>query len=151
MPKAHRRTGGGARAALFVDSSAWLALVSASDGRHGEAHDAFADAVSARRRLATSTHVLAEVHRLLLHRAGIAPARAFLARVERSTLLTLAHPGPAEHVSALRWLDRLGDQRISYADALGFALMEARGLREVLTFDRHFALAGWRVLPGSTA
>jgi len=148
LQRARRPTGdASAGPALFVDSSAWLALVSASDGRHRDAHDAFARAVADRRSLVTTGLVLAEVHRLLLHRAGIAPARAFLARIERSALVVLVHAGPGEHVAALRWIDRLSDQRVSYADAVGFAVMEARGLREALTFDRHFLAAGWQVVP----
>lgn len=146
MPKVRPATAA-APAALFVDSSAWIALVSASDGRHHDAHLAFERAVAARRPLVTTTLVVAEVHGLLLHRAGIVPARIFLGRLERSALLSLSHPGPAEHVGALRWIDRLKDQRISYVDAVSFAVMAARHIREALTFDRHFTTAGWQSFP----
>ena len=75
MPRRHRRTGSAAAGRLFVDSSGWIALVSARDRHHAEAHERFEAAAAQRRRLITTNLVLAETHRLLLFRAGPQAAR----------------------------------------------------------------------------
>ena len=130
---------------LFVDSSAWIALVSASDGRHAEADAIFRAVVRERTPLLTTNLIIAEVHRLLLHRAGITPARAALDRIATSRLVTLDHATQTHHDAACAWLTRLGDQRITYTDAVSFAVMTARRCRVALAFDDDFVRAGFRV------
>lgn len=44
---------------------------------------------------------------------------------------------------ALTWFRRYQDQRFSFVDCTSFAVMDALGLREALTADRHFATAGF--------
>lgn len=130
---------------LFVDSSAWLAFFSARDQHHAEADDLFRRAAGNRARLLTSNLVVAEVHRLLLFRAGIEPARRALERIEASTLVALQFATSAHHRAACRWLARLADQKLTYTDAVSFSLMEAARIKTVLTFDRDFRIAGFEV------
>jgi uncharacterized protein len=40
-------------------------------------------------------------------------------------------------------------RRLSLVDCVSFEFMGARGLRDVLTLDRHFAEAGFRMLPAT--
>jgi len=133
--------------ALFVDSSAWIALASARDRRHGEVDEAMREALLARTRLVTTNLVLAEVQRWLLFRAGPLPARAILARVEASPAVELTFATREHHTAALEWLEHLGDQRLSYTDAVSFAVMRAARCDTALTFDRDFTVAGFRRLP----
>jgi predicted nucleic acid-binding protein len=146
-----RRTEPDDRAAdrVFVDSSAWFALASTSDGRHAEADAIFRHAVRRRIGLLTTNLVLAEIHRLALVRMGIRPAAALLDRIEASRLVTIVHPDADHHRAARRWLTRLSDQRISYTDAVSFAVMDAAKCRMAMTFDRHFATAGFRQWNGN--
>ena len=95
--------------------------------------------------LITTNLVLAEVQRLALVRMGIRPARAMLDRIEASRLVSLVHATADHHLVARRWLARLADQPISYADAVSFAVMEAARCRVAMTFDRHFAIAGFHI------
>jgi predicted nucleic acid-binding protein len=39
------------------------------------------------------------------------------------------------------------DQRLSYVDAVSFAVMQASGCHAALTFDRRFRMAGLDVVP----
>ncbi len=100
-------------------------------------------AAGARVRLLTTNLVLAEVHRLLLFRAGIAAALAAVDRIAGSDLVTIAYPDADSHRAARTWLTRLGDQVITYTDAISFAVMEAVGCRRVITFDSDFWIAGF--------
>jgi len=45
------------------------------------------------------------------------------------------------------WLERFDDQDFSLTDAVSFAVMTKRGIREALALDRHFCVAGFSVLP----
>lgn len=133
--------------ALFVDSSAWIALASVRDRWHADVDTAMREALRTRARLLTTNLVLAEVQRWLLFRAGPAPARTALSRIETSRAVEIVFSGREHHVPALAWLQRLDDQRLSYTDAVSFAVMRARRCTTALTLDRDFTVAGFRRLP----
>jgi len=147
LPRKSRTTASGrARSAVFVDSSGWIALVSARDSHHAEADALFRDLLSAHRSLVTSNLVIAEVHRLLLHWIGIAAARSFLERIEQSPSVEIVHADERHHRRALKWLDDRADQRLTYTDTTSFAIMQSRRIREALSFDHHFETAGFTCL-----
>ena len=135
------------RAAVYVDSGGWIALLSRRDRHHQEASKLFRAAVKQRVGLITSDLVLAEVHRQLLFRAGIGAALGALNRIARVKEVSVEFVTRADHDSALEWLRRFGDQPFTYADVTSFAVMESRGARQVIGFDHHFQVAGfeqWR-------
>jgi predicted nucleic acid-binding protein len=108
----------------------------------------FRAAASRRSRLLTTDLVLAEVHRFFLFRAGIRPALHALRRIDASALVGVIFTVESHHRTALGWIEKLGDQQISYTDAVSFAVMDEAGCRAVLSFDHDFVLAGfvpWRL------
>lgn len=147
MARQDRKRAAGSGRTVFVDTGAWLALVHPRDNHHAEADGLFRRAAHEKRRLVTTSLVLAELHRLVLFGAGIAAASAVLERLDRSPLLTVDFPTQAHHMRARVWIERLSDQKLTYTDATSFATMEVRRLNIALTFDRHFEIAGfarWR-------
>ncbi len=98
------------------------------------------------RRLLTTNLVLAEVHRLILHRVGIRAARAVVRRMEASPQTTIVLASKGHHRNAIEWLDALSDQVLTYTDALSFAVMQAQGCAEALSFDHDFEIAGFSLL-----
>ena len=144
MPKSGRKIARGvARNSIFVDSSAWIAFFSARDQHHAEVDRMFHRAADEGRFLLTTNLVLAEVHRLLLYRAGTEAAAGALDRIGASALARTEFPGPSQHQAALLWLKKLRRHPISYADAVSFAVMEEVGCKTALSFDQHFRLAGF--------
>ena len=144
LRKPGRSTPGGAvRNSTFVDSSAWIAFFSARDQHHADADRAFRRTVEAKRLLLTTNLVLAEIHRLFLYRAGIGAAAVVLDRIEASPMVKIEYAGERHHHAARIWLKKLSQHPISYADAVSFAVMEATGCKEALSFDHHFRLAGF--------
>ncbi|MGH7821299.1 MAG: type II toxin-antitoxin system VapC family toxin, partial [Candidatus Binatia bacterium] len=132
---------------MYVDSGGWIALFSRRDANHREAKALFHEAARRRHELFTSNLVLAEVHRFILFRAGIAPAVAALERIGRAERLSVEFVTRAVHDAAIAWLRRFADQPFTYTNATGFAVMRSRGSRQAITFDRHFEVAGferWR-------
>src|SRR5690606_1060734 len=97
--------------------------------------------------LLTTNRIIAETHRLTLHRAGVEAAFKALDRIRASSSVTIHFATADDHAAALRWLDRLGPRRVTYTDAISFAVMEASSCTHVLGFDGDFAAAGfslWR-------
>lgn len=130
----------------FVDTSAWIALFSRRDQHHREADRIFRVAVSSKWKLLTTNLILAETHRLILQRVGIKAAAAALAKIQASPLVRIEFESPAHHESAKSWLEKFRDFRISYTDAVSFAVMEASDCREAIAYDQHFRLAGFSQL-----
>jgi uncharacterized protein len=131
---------------LFVDSSAWLAFFSTRDDNHGAAVALFERAIERRAALFTSSLVVAEVHRFVLHRVGIQAAATVLGSLDGSAHLRLVFPDGAHHRAARGWLQKLSDQVITYTDATSFAIMDAERCSAAITFDRDFVVAGFQVL-----
>ncbi len=127
----------------FVDTSAFIALLSSRDQHHVQAEHTFREAAASKRILMTTNLILAEVHRLVLHRAGIRAAAAALNRIESSPLIKVEFATIAHHHSAKAWIAKLSDYPISYTDAVSFAVMESAHCLQAITFDEHFRIAGF--------
>jgi len=128
-----------------VDSSGWIALFSRRDQHHEGADRLFRRAIASRTPLLTTNLILAEIHRLLLHRAGSVAAAAALDKIEASPLVRMEFAGAAHHQAARTWLRKLPMHPISYADAVSFAVMESSGCTKAISFDQHFLLAGFHL------
>jgi predicted nucleic acid-binding protein len=112
-----------------------------------EADRLFRKALERRVLLLTTNLVLAEVHRLTLHRAGVQPALKALDRMGASASVSIHFATAEDHVAALSWLQRSGSRPTTYTDAVSFAVMERTACRQVLGFDGDFLAAGfslWR-------
>ena len=79
----------------------------------------------------------------MLFQAGIAPAVAGLDRIDATPLVRVVYANRDHHRRARAWLVKLGDQRMTYTDAVSFAVMSALRCRTVLTFDSDFLIAGF--------
>ena len=133
---------------LFVDTSAWYPLADAGHPDHKSILDELRLRILAGARIVTTNLVVAETHVLLLRRAGRPAAMAFLESVHQAPN-QVAYATPERVATAItNWLDAFADQSFSMADAVSFAVMDELGIREVLTLDRHFATAGFVMLPG---
>lgn len=149
MSRRHRPgTRGGGPAALFVDSSAWIALFSARDQNHEKADRLFRSAIAGRLPLVTTCLVLAEVHRLVLFRAGARASMAVLERMTSSRHVRVEFPAHDLHREAVAWLVRLSGTPVTYTDATSFAVMQSQGCLRALSFDRHFISAGFELWTG---
>ena len=135
---------------IFVDSGSWIALFSRRDQHHDEADRMFRTIVASKQPLFTTNLVLAEIHRLLLYRAGSKAAIAALEKIEASPLVRVEFANAKNHQSATNWLKKLNEHSISYTDAISFSIMEALGCREVLSYDHHFRAAGFEMLGESS-
>jgi predicted nucleic acid-binding protein len=133
---------------LFVDTSAWYPLAVRSHPDHAALSAALRERVERRERVVTSNLVVAESHALIMRRAGIAAGVRFVQLVRASPNVVVASTSELEDAAINDWLRRYADQPFSMADAVSFAIMASRGIRDALTLDRHFAIAGYRMVTG---
>lgn len=103
----------------------------------------FRYAIEQRIPLLTTNLIIAEVHRLTLHRAGAQAASKALDRIGASSSVTVHFATADDHTAALRWLERLGERPTTYTDAVSFSVMHASACTHVLGFDEDFVAAGF--------
>jgi uncharacterized protein len=126
---------------IFVDTSFWVAALSARDDRHGDARELLQ--VHTDDSLVTSTLVRGETWTFLNRRHGHRVATAFLDRLERSPRLdVVAFPHELER-KVVAWLRQRPERTYSYVDATSFALMKSLRIRSALAFDGDFSAAGF--------
>jgi predicted nucleic acid-binding protein len=132
---------------LFVDTSAWYALAVPGDPAHVRHARVLRERVASGVRVVTTNLVVAETHALLLRRVGRGPAEAFARIVRGSPNLVVTSTPELEAAALDEWIGRFEDQDFSLTDAVSFAVMAERGIREALAQDRRFATAGFTMVP----
>ncbi len=134
---------------VFVDTSAWVALLDVSDGYHARASAFWRSALEDGRRFLTSDFILDETYTLLRRRRrGLKMAVALHDLIDASEIID--EPEIDAELRALGWEIFVGyeDKVLSFTDCTSFALMRERKLIEAFTFDSDFERAGFIVLPG---
>lgn len=130
---------------VFVDTSAFYALLDRDDDNHEKARTAWAEIVDAGDLTVTDSYVLVETVALLQSRLGLEAVRGF-----EEAIVPVLH---VEFVTAD--LHRLGmaalliasRRRLSLVDCVSFEIMRRNGISTSFTFDGHFKEQGFRVIP----
>jgi uncharacterized protein len=133
--------------AVFVDTSAFVALRNGSEAEHERARATLAKLIEEGATLFTSNYVFAETYTALLARVGREEAIEWGRRFRAGAAVELVRLEPDVEDDAWQILERHGDKRWSYVDATSFALIERDGGGEAFAFDAHFAQRGLSVLP----
>jgi len=129
---------------LFLDTSAFVALVDRKDRNHGAAKQILKTAARRRRPLVTSTYVLDETVTLLRFKLGHDAAVEFGERLTTTTWCRTVEVDPDLRAMAWQIFVQYQDQMFSFTDCTSFALMRAMGLTEAFSFDRtDFGAAGF--------
>lgn len=132
---------------VAVDSSAVIALHNPQDQFHDMARQFFENS----NRyvwlvLNVTTH---EVFTRVRYDDGLPEALSRYDFIRREPFRLLKF-GPDDEMSARHLLEKYGDQKISFHDALCAAVMIREGIFKIFSFDRDFWLFGFEVLPGAT-
>lgn len=133
---------------VFVDTSAFVALLHEAEAEHEQARAAIEHLISDRVPLFTSNFVFAETYTVLLTRVSRAVAVNWGRRFRLGSAIELVRVDEDVEEEAWEILESHEDKEWSYVDATSFALLEREGAAEAFAFDSHFAQRGLRVLPG---
>lgn len=137
------------RDAVFVDTSAFVALRNEREREHDAARQALRDLVERRVPLLTSSYVFAETYTALLVRVSRDEAIAWGRGLRASTAVELVRIDEELEEEAWSILESHADKRWSYVDATSFALMARERLTVAFSFDRDFAQRGLALVPAS--
>ncbi len=130
---------------VFVDSSAYLALLDRDDEHYEEATVILRALASQRYRQFTTNILVIEAHALVLSTLRIGAGHAFLRGMERSsTALVRIRVHDEEHARGIVY--QYSDKDFSLADAISFAVMDRLRITRIFTLGRHFAQYGFSAL-----
>jgi uncharacterized protein len=135
------------RSEVFVDASAWFAVVWSGDQYHAAAATEYRRLVSASIPLVTTNLVIAEAHALIRRDGGHERAMRFLDSLRTTTRVERVYSDAGLELRAERLLEQYNDQAFSFADAVSFVVMQERDITEAFAFDRHFLIAGFTRIP----
>lgn len=129
--------------AVFADTSFYVALVSPQDQWHQVATNVSREQFNV---TVTTEFVLTEVGNFL-HRPPDRDLFCILMDTLRSDEQTVIIPAEARYFDAgLQLYIGRRDKSWSLTDCISIAIMKQRGMAEVLSSDRHFEQAGFRLL-----
>ena len=132
---------------IYIDTGAFLARYLLKDQHHRRAVAIWEKLGSNRENCVTSNFVLDETFTLLGRRAeyGFAVQRA--KNIYASQALTICRPDREDEIRTLQFFSKYADQQVSFTDCISFVLMKRRKINRVFSFDRHFELAGFHLIP----
>lgn len=129
---------------LFVDTSAFYALLDRDDGYHPRAASAWAKILQAADHLIASNYVVVETVSLLQHRIGLDAVRAFQADLVPA--VHVVYVDNEIHRQGVAGLLAAEKRKLSLVDCVNFAMMRNLGLTRAFTFDSHFRQQGFETI-----
>jgi uncharacterized protein len=134
--------------AVFVDTSAFVALVDRHDRNHAAARRCLRTLARQRRELVTSTYVVDETLTLTRMHLGHTVAVEIGQRLLETKWCRVVDVSEGVRDQAWHIFVQYDDQLFSFTDCTSFALMRAMRLDTTFTFDRSdFRTAGFSPVP----
>ncbi|MBF0492250.1 MAG: type II toxin-antitoxin system VapC family toxin [Deltaproteobacteria bacterium] len=97
--------------------------------------------------LLTSNFIIAETTSLLTKRLGKKIGTFFLREIFNSKIVEIIRISQAQEEQAMRDYFKYQDKDFDLIDATSFVLCKEKGVREVLTLDKHFKQMGFKTIP----
>jgi predicted nucleic acid-binding protein len=130
---------------VFVDTSAFYALMVRSETAHEPVRKAFARVLDSGRPMWTTSFVLVETMALLQHRIGLDAARDFDEELLPAIRVTWVDEDLYRAGADRLWREDRRD--VSLVDCVSFEFMKREGLTTALAVDADFSEAGFDVIP----
>lgn len=122
--------------AIFIDTSAFVALLDAGDQQHEAAVTVWQNLIEEGNVLICNNYVLLETYALVQRRFGLLVLRTF--QEEAYPLLEVEWLGPDRHESALSAVLAANRRDLSLVDCASMETMRRLGIRTIFAFDPHF-------------
>lgn len=127
---------------IFVDTSAFIALVDATDRNHQPAKRCYHEIMQSGSRLISSNFVICETLNYLRTRISYRVAIEFRESTYKSNLLEITPIGFETEEAAYKIFKKYKDKDFSFTDCTSFALMERKKIKKAFSFDHHFVQYG---------
>ena len=130
---------------IFIDTSAFYALLDRDDENHQKAKRAWTGMLHSENVLVTSNYVLAETFALLQHQLGIDALRGFQDAIV--PLVNVEFVSSERHRSGVSALLSASRRNLSLVDCVSFEVMRTLEIKTVFVFDLHFEEQGFMIIP----
>lgn len=124
--------------ALFVDTTAFVALNDPSDPHHGAAVDFVKILFGQTRKITTSSLVVDHAATEIRNRLGALKAEQFLDYFEQEGIVLLKHNDTIHLQAKQLFLQHPDERRLAFYDFLKAALMHYYHIHELFTFNAAF-------------
>lgn len=132
---------------LFLDSNFVIGLEIADDQHHEEAAQYWRVLLETSFCLVTTSYVLDEIVTFLNSRRQHDKAVKVGNNLLNASHVQIIHVDEPLFYEGWQYFEQHADKTYSLTDCVSFVLMEKLGIREALTFDRHFTQAGLVKVP----
>lgn len=129
----------------YVDTSAFLATLSADDENHISAKQQWTELILAEATLVCSDYVLLESLALIQHRIGLAAVRVF--HEDIFPLLSIEWVDESTYRAGIASVLTAARRDLSLVDCVSFEIMRRLGIHSAFAFDKHFKEQGFICLP----
>ena len=130
---------------VFIDTSAFYALLDRDDESHRKAKNSWADLLKNDDTLVTNNYVLVETFALIQHRLGMDAVRGF--QNDILPLVNIEFVVPELHRSGVSALLLASRRNLSLVDCVSFEMMRTLEVKIAFAFDPHFKEQGFNTLP----
>lgn len=132
---------------IFIDTEAYLALFNKRDQHHKKSCELWDEISDSERILITTNHVIDELATLLARRTSYDFASRKLHEIYNSEYPIITRSDQKDELAALGLFNKYSDQKVSFTDCISFVVMKRLKIRQVFSFDRHFSIWKFEVIP----
>lgn len=130
---------------IFIDTSAFYAVLDADDQNHKRAKEVWEELLASGETLVTSNYIIVETHALLRSRLGIQAVRGFYEDI--FPVPAIAWVDEVAHAAGVGAALAVGRHGPSLVDCVSFEIMRHFGIEDSFTFDQHFSAQGFTCRP----
>ncbi len=130
---------------IFVDTSAFLAVMNANDEEHRRAKEFWQQLLSSPEQIVCTNYIVVETFTLLQRHYGVDVARKFQENIY--PVLTIEWVDDLYHQAGAATLLATPRRTLSLVDCASFEVMRLLGIKRVFCFDDQFLEQGFECLP----
>ncbi len=130
---------------VFVDTSAFLAVLDADDVNHFQASRVWQDLITQEVPLVCNNYVLVETYALVQSRLGMTAVS--ILQNDIRPLISVEWVDEPTHRAGISALLTAHRRRLSLVDCTSFETMRQLGIQRAFTLDQHFSEQGFDCLP----
>ena len=129
---------------VFLDTSAFLAILNKDDTKHQSAKKFWGELIYSENILITNNYVLVESFALIQRRLGLESVRVF--QEDILPLINVEWIDKAMHEAGISALLTASRKKLSLVDCVSFEVMRNLGIKKVFAFDPHFEEQGFEII-----
>jgi predicted nucleic acid-binding protein len=130
---------------VFVDTSAFFAVLDADDGNHDAARQVWEDLLTQEAVLVCNNYMLVETLALVQSKLGITAVRTF--QEDIMPVLNVEWVDESTHQVGIASVLAAARKELSLVDCVSFEIMRRLGIKTAFAFDHHFEKQGFECLP----